>query len=129
MFVLIVGEYIYRKERKLWVDQLIKSKNIISLSCLSWRSVLVLSGARFPATGDTLEYPSGTDLEIFRQGLLTFNTYVSALQVSPLFTPSLSSFQTPSTNHQTGYRVFFLGQVSLFHIFSFILVDRCFGYC
>ena len=117
--MLIVGEYIYHKERKQFIEQLLKSRNSFTLSCLGWITVLQLSGAIYPSPVDQLEYPSGTELEIYRQGLLTFNTYVSALQISPLFTPSLSTFQPPSTNHQTGYRVFYLGQVILY--FSLII--------
>ena len=107
----------YAEERNTLIKELLKSKSSFTLNSIAYTSFMQLQGARYPAvtpnvTNDTLEYPEGTALEFLRQGLLTYNTYVSALQLSPSLTPSMASFQPTSTSSQG--RRFYQGQVGFF---------------
>ena len=89
------------------MEQLIKQNGEISLNWIAWNSFITLQGARFPSANDSFDYPVCTDLEIFRQGLLTYNTYISALKVSSEYIPSSSSLRPSAT---TSPRHFYQGQ-------------------
>ena len=114
----------YTEERNTLIQELLKSKTSLTLSSIAYTSFMQLQGSRFPAitpnvTNDTLEYPEGTSLEFIRQGLLTYNTYISALQLSPSLTPSMALFQPTSTTSSPHSRRFYQGQVG--YLDSFIL--------
>lgn len=112
----------YESERKQLIDRIAGARTSQPMVLPIWSSILQLHGARYPDKIDNFDYPENTRLETFRQGLLTFNTYVSVLQVSPLFTPSLSTVHVSSTDSKPGYRCFFLGQVSPYNSLL-LLVD------
>ena len=74
-------------ERERMVTRLQESARLSTLTDVGWNRVMGLSGGRLPMGGDQLSYPSGAVLEPLRQSLLTYNTYVSALDLPTTSVP------------------------------------------
>ncbi len=104
-------KYCYVSERERLVKSLQDSVHLLHLSDIGWMRSLSLSGARIPAGGDHLDYPSGTVLEPLRQSLLTYNTFVSALQLPDASTPSLASVSVEGSVRHESDRVWYVGEV------------------
>lgn len=81
-----IASYPPLEERNRLVSSIESTSSTLSYS-LSWQRFLTLEGARLPYEGDSLHYPPGTTLESLRQGLLTFNTYVSTLRLPTDYRP------------------------------------------
>ena len=83
---------------------------------MCWNLLLRREGARLPESDDSLYYPTGAALESLRQGVMTYNTYISALQLPASIRPSEitvwseGTTSTTSTTSTAGNRRFFLGQ-------------------
>lgn len=100
-------------ERKLLQRKLQHVRDNYASEYFGWQTFLSLQGARLPEGGDSLEYPVGTSLEFLRQGLLTYNTYVSTLTLPASCTPAFAPTQAESTSGPGRIRRFYVGQVSL----------------
>ena len=98
------------EEREQFVSALESIRREPSLASLGWEQVVSQQGARLPAVGDSLRYPAGTALESLRQGLLTYNTYVSTLCFPAGMGPEAVDVWTESTESSGGSRRFFVGQ-------------------
>jgi hypothetical protein len=96
----------------------IRDINSLTLSSLGWYQFLGLEGARVPEPPDTLDYPQGASLEYLRQGLLTYNTYISVLSIPESFRPP--RIEIPNMNNilsssGVGRREFYVGQVCILY--------------
>ena len=109
LFLIFLALYPPLEERNRLVSS-IESPSTNLTSSLSWQRFLTLEGARLPCEGDSLHYPPGTTLESLRQGLLTFNTYVSTLRLPSEYRPHSIDVWSEGTVSVTGTRRFFVGQ-------------------
>ena len=109
-----IASYPPLEERNRLVSSIESTSSTLSYS-LSWQRFLTLEGARLPYEGDSLHYPPGTTLESLRQGLLTFNTYVSTLRLPTDYRPEPVEVWSEGSISPLGSRRFFVGQ--------------CFRYC
>ena len=86
------------------------SAQVGDINALCWQLLLRREGARLPESDDSLLYPTGAALESLRQGVMTYNTYISALQLPASIRPSEINVWSEGTTSTTGNRRFFLGQ-------------------
>lgn len=103
----------YETERKLFQRRLQRAIDNYGGDIFSWQAMLTLQGARFPEAGDTFTYPVASSLEFLRQGLLTYNTYVSALTIPESSIPAFAPTTAVSTTAPRPNRRFYLGQVMM----------------
>jgi singapore isolate B (sub-type 7) whole genome shotgun sequence assembly, scaffold_6 len=106
---LNIASYPPLEERNRLVSSIESTSSTLSYS-LSWQRFLTLEGARLPYEGDSLHYPPGTTLESLRQGLLTFNTYVSTLRLPTDYRPEPVEVWSEGSISPLGSRRFFVGQ-------------------
>lgn len=109
LFPSSVASYPPLEERNRFVSSIESISTNLNLS-MSWQRLISLEGARLPIGDDSLHYPPGTTLESLRQGLLTFNTYVSTLRLPAEYRPEPIRVWTEGTNSPPGSRRFFVGQ-------------------
>lgn len=102
--------YAYTEERNRLVAGIESILSQPTTLSLDWHQLVSIEGARVPAAPDTLHFPSGTLLEPLRQGLLTFNTYVSALHLPADQRPDPIDVWTEGTKGNPGDRRFFVGE-------------------
>lgn len=100
-------------ERKLFQRRLQRAVDNYGGDIFTWQAMLTLQGARFPEAGDTFTYPVGSSLEFLRQGLLTCNTYISALTLPASSIPSFVPTSAVSTTAPPPNRRFYVGQVMM----------------
>lgn len=105
-------KYSYVSERERLISRLQESSRLSTLTDIGWTRVLSLSGARLPLGGDQLSYPPGAVLEPLRQGLLTYNTYVSALDLPVTSIPELAHVCVEGSVIHENDRVWYVGEVS-----------------
>ena len=98
-------------ERKIFQRRLQRAVDNYGGDIFSWQAMLTLQGARFPEAGDSFNYPVASSLEFIRQGLLTYNTYISALTLPPSSIPALAPTTAISTTAPPPSRRFYVGQV------------------
>lgn len=107
---LYVALYSYLTERALAVSAIERANTRQDLTSFGWKHIVQHAGARYPAQDDSFHYPTGAALESLRQGVMTYNTYVSALQLPASIRPSEVEVWSQSTASAPGSRRFFLGQ-------------------
>ena len=106
-------KYSYVSEREHMISRLQESVHLSTLTDVGWSRMMSLSGARLPDGGDQLSYPAGTVLEPLRQGLLTYNTYVSALDLPAASVPAMSHVSVEGNARHENDRVWYVGEVSV----------------
>ena len=95
------------------VTRLQESARLSTLTDVGWNRVMGLSGGRLPMGGDQLSYPSGAVLEPLRQGLLTYNTYVSALDLPTASVPRMADVSVEGSVRHENDRVWYVGEVGV----------------
>ena len=118
----------YEVERNLFQRRLQRALDNYGGDIFSWQAMLTLQGARFPEAGDTFTYPVASSLEFLRQGLLTCNTYISALTLPESSIPSFAPTSAVSTTAPRPNRRFYLGQVMMIMMMMTHAVDRRAGH-
>ena len=106
----LLEQYHYVEERNRLVSGIESILSQPTTLSLDWQQLVTLQGARVPVAPDTLHFPSGTLFEPLRQGLLTFNTYVSALRLPVDQRPDPIPVWTEGTRENPGDRRFFVGE-------------------
>ena len=100
-------------ERERMVTRLQESAQLSTLTDVGWNRVMGLSGGRLPMGGDQLSYPSGAVLEPLRQSLLTYNTYVSALDLPTASVPRMADVSVEGSVRHENDRVWYVGEVGV----------------
>lgn len=95
------------------VTRLQESARLSTLTDVGWNRVMGLSGGRLPMEGDQLSYPSGAVLEPLRQSLLTYNTYVSALDLPTTSVPRMADVSVEGSVRHENDRVWYVGEVGV----------------